>query len=275
MISRVVPIADPHSGLKVGLMPPKVIEAKGTQFQRTLTQGTTQKMLWKKWTAAHDRIFDGTADEVIVIFTGDMVHGIKDATGIYTSSYKTQKDAIVQCVLPWVNKASMSYCVRGTRWHVGDDGIVEDQIAQELGCYKHHSFHKLEIEIQGVRFMVAHKGPKPGSRAWLKKNSMLLALNDRYFSALQLGTEPSDVYLWGHFHEYVSGYLEVEGPWGSKIISGYVLPAWCTPNEYALENVGNLEIADVGMIYFDIEDGYLTKHDLFTRYDAVERVKYG
>ena len=123
--------------------------------------------------------------------------------------------------------------------------------------------------------MIAHKGPKPGSREWTRRNGMVLMLNDRYMNALRLGREPSDIYLWGHFHEYVPGYIEAEGPWGSKIISGYVLPAWCTPNEYALENVGNLEVSDVGLIYFDVEDGHVTKHDLFTRFDAVERVKHG
>lgn len=275
MISRVVPISDVHSGLMVGLMPPKVIEYEGTQFERMIRQGKTQKWLWKKWTKAHDQIFDGTADEVIVFLMGDAVHGLKDGAGIWTGSLKTQKDAFIESHLIWTNKASASYCVRGTRWHVGDDGIVEDQIAEELGCYKLKSFHKMEVSVQGVRFMLAHKGPKPGSRAWTRPNSMFHTLRDRYFSALRESREPADIYLWGHYHEYVSGFVEAEGPWGTKIIRGYVLPAWCTPNEYALSNVGNLELADVGCVYFDIEDGQVTKYNLFTRFDAVERVEHG
>jgi hypothetical protein len=274
MISRVVPIADAHSGLKVGLMPPKVIEGEGTQFQRTIYRGKTQKWLGKKWDKAHDVIFDGTADEVIIFIMGDAVHGLKDTAGIWTGSLKTQKDAFIETHLAWANKASCTYCIRGTRWHVGDDGIVEDQIAQELGCYKLKSFHKMEVEIQGVRFMLAHKGPRPGSRAWTRPNSMFHTLKDRHITALQLGLEPADVYLWGHYHEYVPGFIEAEGPWGAKIISGYVLPAWCTPNEYALEHVGNLEVADVGIVYFDVEDGKVTKHDLWTKFDAVERVSH-
>lgn len=275
MISRFAPIADTHCGLNIGLMPPKVIANEGTSWQTAHTHhNETQKYLWKKLKKAEKTIFKG-ADEVITALMGDGIHGAKDACGIWTASLKVQKDAYIASVLPWVNKSSATYSVMGTKWHVGDDGIVEQAYAQELGVYKRATFAKMEIKIQGVKIMLQHKGPKPGSRTWTKENSMFIALKDRAIHALKEGTEPADIYLWAHFHEYTSGFYEANGPWGSKIIHGYVLPAWCSPNEYALLNVQALEFADVGMIYFDIEGRDFEMHKLYDKVDVVERVNHG
>jgi hypothetical protein len=133
----------------------------------------------------------------------------------------------------------------------------------------------MEIKVQDVRIMLQHKGPRPGSRQWTKSNSMTLMLRDRHFHALQMGTEPADIYLWAHFHEYVHGSYDADGPWGSKEIHGYVLPAWCSPNEYALQNVQALEFANIGMIYFDIEGKDFKMHKMYDTVDVVERVNHG
>ena len=274
-VSRFAPIADTHSGLNVGLMPPKVVANEGTSWQTTHRHhNETQKYLWKKFKKAEKKIFKG-ADEVITALMGDAVHGTRDAAGVWNTSLKVQKDAYIACVLPWVNKSSACYSVQGTKFHVGEDGIVEQQYAQELGVYKRATFSKMEIKVQGVRIMLQHKGPKPGSREWTKPNAMFHTLKNAHFHALRMNTEPADIYLWAHFHEYVHGMYEAEGPWGSKIIHGYVLPAWCSPNEYALQNVQALEFANIGTIYFDIEGKDFEMHKFYDSVDVVERVNHG
>ena len=275
MISRFAPIADTHCGLNVGLMPSLVIANKGTSWQTDhKPMNKTQKYLLKKFKKAEKIVFKG-AGEVITALMGDAVHGTRDAGGIWTNSLKVQKDAYQSCVLPWVNKSSACYSVQGTKWHVGEDGIVDQQYAQELGVYKNATFSKMEIKVQGIKIMLQHKGPKPGSREWTKPNSMFHALRDKHFHALRMGKEPADIYMWAHFHEYVHGIYEADGPWGTKEIHGYVLPAWCSPNEYALQNVQALEFANIGMIYFDIEGSEFKMHKFYDNVDVVERVNHG
>ncbi len=275
MLSRFAPIADTHCGLNVGLMPPKVVANENTSWQTIHKHhNKTQEYLYKKFKKAEKQIFKG-ADEVITALMGDAVHGTRDATGVWNTSLKVQKDAYIALVLPWVNKSSACYSVQGTKFHVGEDGIVEQQYAQELGVYKRATFSKMEIKIQGVKIMLQHKGPKPGSREWIKKNSMAIMLRDKHFHALKHGIEPADIYLWAHFHEYIYDTHVSEGPWGTKIIHGFVLPAWCSPNEYALQNVQALEFANIGMIYFDIEGDKFEMHKLYDTIDVVERVSHG
>lgn len=276
MITRVVPISDTHSGLRVSLMLKKWVTGEGDQAI-THKPNRTQKWVHKLWQKKHDIVFDGTADEVVLALMGDAIHGHNRVNEVWTTSLFSQADHYIECLLPWVNKASETYSIAGTRWHVdiGGDNI-EDYIARELGVYRKKSFDKMEVEIDGVRFMLQHKGPKPGTRAWTRENSMLYMLRSIAFRNMQRGTEPADVYLWGHFHEYLPGVATVELPGGFKEIRGYVLPSWCTPNEYALSNVKDLELADVGGIYFDIVDGVLQEPTLmFERFDAVPRVKHG
>jgi len=274
MRSLIVPIADLHSLLKIGLMPPRVVEYPGTKYQKTHYQTPTQKWLWRQWKKRKAQIFSIEADELIVFLMGDMIHGDKKGYQVHTTKLRTQSEAAVECLLPYANRATCSYAVAGTQWHVGDDSSEEAWIAHELGCYGHTAYDKMEVTIQGLRFMLQHKGPSLGSRAWLKGNGMRLTLRDAHFKALQNGKTAADVYLWAHWHTYHHEPLELEEPKGHRIIRGFTLPAWCTADEYSLTVVKNLEFSNVGFVYFIVEDGKLEWHRAYTQFDNVTRVKH-
>ena len=275
MRSLVVPIADIHSGLKVGLMPPKVVERDESPH----LQRPAQKVIWKSWLKRRREIFkmldDGIVDELITFFMGDVIHGNRKPEQVFASSQRTQMDAFVACAKPFTTRSSKAYFLRGTKYHIGEDGIVEDTLAQELGCFGLKSFIKIEVDVQGVKFMLQHKGPRPGSRRWTKGNSMRYFLKDAHITAAQQGRRASDIYLWAHFHEYRREAVEEEYPGGIfHRAKGYLLPAWCAASEYALVNVGNLELSDLGNVYFIVEDGVAKSYKQFTRFDNVVRVKH-
>lgn len=276
--TRIFPINDAHVGLKVGLMPEHFIEDEGTSYERVVhaEDSRSQKWLFERFAEVCDAVFDGTADEVVVLLMGDEIHGNseKSSSEIWTSSLSSQAMAYIQLVLPAVNKASKTYYIKGTSWHMGVDGTVEAAIARELGVYKKTPFHKMEVTIDGIRFSLQHKGPKPGTRAWTRDNAMFYMLKDISFRSMQRGDEPADVYLWAHFHEDLGMSYKAAGPWGEKTIVGQVLPAWCMPAEYALSNVKNLEYADVGSVFYDIQNGIVTERKMITKKDVVERVAH-
>lgn len=267
MRSIVLPISDTHCGLKVGLMPTKVVDRDSVYYQTD-----AQQWLWKRWLQARRIIFKELeqADELVVFLMGDSIHGSGRADEVFSTRLKTQKDTYIDCLLPYTNRATACYCVKGTEWHVGEDGIVEDQAAQELGCYGLKAYDKLEVEVQGIKFMLQHKGPSPGIYRHTKGNVMRAMLRDAYFATLEQSREPADIYLWGHYHEYVPESLMTK----DKELYGYILPAWCVANEYALTHVKNLELSDIGMIYFVIEDGRWELKTFIKSFDNVERVKH-
>lgn len=275
MKSLVLPIADVHAGLKVGLMPPKVVERDKSPH----LQAPAQKIIWKRWLKNRLEIFkmldEGVVDELIVLFMGDVIHGNKKPEQVFVVNQRAQMDAFVTIAKPFTARASKAYFVRGTKYHIGEDGIVEDTLAQELGCFGLKSFMKLEVDVQGVKFMLQHKGPRPGSRKWTKGNSMRHFLKNAHVTAAQQGRIASDIYLWAHFHEYRREAVEEEYPGDVfRRSKGYILPAWCAASEYALVNVGHLELSDLGNIYFIVEDGKAKSYKQFTRFDNVVRVKH-
>jgi len=278
---RLFPLNDGHTGLKVGLAPETYVEDANTDYERKLNarDSKSQSFLLDLFNEVKADVFDGTADEVISALLGDEIHGNnpKSAGEIWTGSLKSQAEALIQLALPIVNRSSRTYYVKGTAWHMGEDGTVESMIARELGVYKHQPFHKMEVTIGGLRVSMQHKGPKPGSRAWTRENAMFHMLKDLAFEAMKRGEEPADLYLWGHFHEDLGEPYKAIGPWGEKVIYGQVLPAWCLPAEYALANVKKLEYADIGSVYYDIAtdgDGHwdLIEHKKVIKKDVVERV---
>jgi len=275
MRSLVVPIADIHAMLKIGLMPPKVVERPGEKYEQIYRQNKRQKWIWKRWCATQRKLFGLKVDEIVVFLMGDMIHGDKKDFSVHSTKLRTQSEAAVECILPYANRSSKSYAVSGTEWHVGPDGNEESWIAGELGCYKRVVFDKLEVSVQGVRFMLQHKGPSLGSRKWIRGNGMRYTLKDAHIRALERGTTASDIYLWAHFHTYHHEALDIESAQGVRTIHGYTCPAWVTADEYSLMSVKNLEFSDVGLIYFIVEDGKAECFKAFERFDNVERVKHG
>ena len=236
----------------------------------------SQTWLLNRFNEVVEVVFDGTADEVVTFLMGDEVHGNdeKSIPEVWTSSLRDQALAYIELMLPVVNRSSKTYYCKGTDWHMGPDGTIESMIARELGVYKKTPFHKLEVTIGGVHFMLQHKGPKPGSRAWTRDNAMFYMLKDLAFKAMQAGKEPADIYLWAHFHEDLGMTYKAAGPWGEKTIIGQVLPAWCLPAEYAKKSVTTLQYADIGSVFYDIQDGVVTERKMITKRDIVERTIY-
>ena len=270
---RLVPITDVHSGLKLAPMPEKFIEHPGSIYEAIHRPNKTQKFLNKLMDKAREEAMNGDYDELIVCLLGDEVHGTARGYETWTGSPIAQADAYLEVVRPWLAGAKRVYMINGTKWHMGDDGTIEDYIAREVGAYKRQCFHKMNIKLGDTHVALQHKGPSVGGRAWTRENSMFHHLKDMSIQAMQAGTEPADLYLYGHFHTLLPGVINAKGPWGYKLVKGYVLPAWCAPGEYALSNVRNLELADVGMVYFDIEGDAITEHPIIHDWDAVERVK--
>ena len=252
-------------------MPTKVSDKDSVYYQTE-----AQKWLWQRWLQARRIIFKELeqADELVIFLMGDAIHGAGKGEEVFTTRLKTQKDTFIDCLLPYTNRATSVYAIKGSPWHVSPDGdgFIEDEIASELGCFGLQAYDKLEISVQNIKFMLQHKGPSLGTRRHTRGNIMRATMRDAHYMALENGREAADIYLWAHFHEFHPEVIIVKTPEGHKEIRGYITPSFTLANEYALARVKNLELSDIGIIWFEITDGEWKLRKKLWTFDNITRV---
>ena len=266
MITRIVPVGDTHSGFRGGLAPKRWVTNEGDQW----LSGPAAKLVRKIFDKACRQIHKG-ADEIVPVYGGDLIHGNRNPHECITTSLKDQADIFKESVLTLNNRASKSYSILGTKYHRDDDGIIEDTIAENLGCFGKRAYPKLEIQFQDTLWSFQHKGPTSGYLAWTEGNAMVARLKHEYFNSLRDGRRCPDYFVWFHFHTY--RHVVYEPSPGLKI-HGYIMPALSVANEYAKIAVGGLQFSDVGLIYWDVEGDRVTEHIAFERFDTVKRLKH-
>jgi len=266
MITRVVPVGDAHSGYRGGLAPKRWINKEGDQW----LPGPTANLVRGIFEKARRKIYKG-ADEIVAVYGGDLIHGNRNPHECITTSLGEQADIFQESVLTLNNRTSASYAIMGSGYHRDDDEIIEDRIARELGCFGKQAYPKLEIQFQDTLWQFQHKGPTTGYKSWTEGNVMMSVMKDEYFNSLRDGRRCPDHFVWFHFHAFRH---VVYVPEPGVQIHGYSMPALCVANEYAKIAVKSLQYADVGLIYWDIEDDKVTEHIAFEKFDTVKRLKH-
>ena len=146
MITRLVPIGDTHAGYRGGLAPKRWMSKEGDQW----LPGPTADLVRGIFEKARRKIYKG-AGEIVTVYGGDLIHGNRNSHECITTSLKDQADIFKESVLTLNNRASSSYSILGSGYHRDDDGIIEDTIARDLGCFGHRAYPKLEIQFQDQR----------------------------------------------------------------------------------------------------------------------------
>jgi hypothetical protein len=269
----VVGIADTHGGHRLGLLNPDTVLIGETddgdiyEWSPDLTE--TQRYLWHLYQQNIEEVCafaDG--DEVIIFHNGDLTQGDRYGNLIPDITREDQRVIGFFNLLPLVSLPNVEKVrvITGTQVHVPE--CSEARVAYRLRNDTHkdiQAFHHARAKVSGVPFDVAHHGPYPGSRDWLKKNVAFYYLKDKVYEDRRLGITPARVYLRAHFHEYVPVYLEDiwEGIRYEYALT--VLPSFSGMTRHARKVTRSDPTLTNGLVCYEIIDSCLTRIEPFIR----------
>ena len=263
--AQVVVTSDHHVGSTVGLCPPVVYLDDGGEY----TPNRLQKEAWKFW----EKEFWPTvwrrakSRKTILVFNGDMIDGDHHATNqIWSKSLFDQTRVATDIFVPHTEKADATYVVRGTAAHVQPSGTADETIAQKIKARRAdgllvgaRSVYHLMLNVYGIEMNIAHHGPNPGRRLWtygneLRSYTRTIVLDGLISRGNGIQAKVPDCLVRSHVHHRVS---EVCKDYGHTCYS-FITPAWQWKTEYAHRVVSHEDIADVGGLIIDIDDGEIT-----------------
>jgi hypothetical protein len=266
-------MADLHSGHKLGLLNPATVLVRETDDGETdywtPELGATQKWLWEVylWCLGEAAELAGN-DEIVVVHAGDVTQGDRHEGAMKDVTRDDQREIARSNLLPVVEMEQVLSLrlTTGTAVHVPD--CAEARVAAALTGTRGvevRACHHERLRVDGVVFDIAHHGPPPGVRDWLRGNVALYYLKSAIYADRRMGQEPAQVYVRGHFHEYVP--VPHEDIWHGQHqrYDLTILPSFCGFTEHARKVTRSCPQLTVGMVAYVIQGGQVAHVQPFTR----------
>lgn len=271
--------SDTHAGLKVALMNPETVlfdedeHGDAVPYHPSLT--ASQEYLWRLYERNIEKVKEISGKSPILVgHLGDECNGNKYPRLLVSTRLSDQIVMADWNARPWFELPNVKYYrqVVGTEAHNFGEGsspilLVQILTSRYPGIDISNCYHGL-INFKGVTMDVAHHGPGPGSRDWLKGNVARYYLRDVMLRDLKRGQVPPRLVLRGHYHTPVYEYLEDTG----CISELYVLPSYSMFGDHALQVTQSKDRICHGLIVFEIEDGKILRtHRLYEELDVRTR----
>jgi len=260
----VVTIADLHSGHALGLCNPETEfldeDEDGNLVAVKPTLRAIQGYLWELYTEHRERLTTlADGDDIILLVDGDICHGNAHLEHLMRTRISDQVEIGVMNLVPWLemDNVSMVRIQVGTDAHNLSEGSLERLVADRLrAMYPDKDiqihYHSL-LDIDGVRFDIAHHGPGQSSRLWLEGNTARYYLRDIMLKDILRREHPPEVIQRAHFHAWVREWLEVED-WCSWLV---VVPSYCALGSYGHKVTRSMAYQEHGCVAYEIVDGRL------------------
>jgi hypothetical protein len=269
--------AETHCGSPVGLCPPGPWALVGGG---SYVPNKIQQVIYAQWLESWQRVAvlrqGSPAARLIVVHAGDAVEGVHHQT---TQLLSLRRDEHVylhaDCMRTGLEIAgfdpqtgdSLIY-VGGTMAHVGEGFEQEELLARLLGAYLQMEmpappgeegapggpgrlvWDHLRGRINGVLFDIAHHGPPPGARNWLRGNNLRLMLRSIYLDSLEQNLELPRYWVRAHRHRWVMPEV-FRGERGT--IEGFLTPCFQAMTHHGERVAGHEMLSHIGMLIFVIE----------------------
>lgn len=243
------------------------------EYGKVLPLGKAQKVINKRLNKIVKFVDDGPP--IILVLMGDHVHGpnLDGWRHMDLVDGKSQADAFLHSIGPLAARAEAIYVIDdGSRFHVDAGRWSNDYIAQELGAKGHRAHPKLYLDVEGLKFRFKHHGPPLGYREHTRGDPVRRYLRDAHHIALQRGEYAPDIHVAAHWHQPWEEHLRVRYPAGHRVLHYYYTPAMCSADHRTLTRVDKVELATIGCIAIDVEDG---EHQLHKLYEDLDVRHYG
>jgi hypothetical protein len=277
MRTIVVALSDTHANHRLGLLAPETVLYEEDPATREMVPwspslGPTQRWLWPEYNADRRGVVDlANGDRIVLIHEGDMCQGGNGNPHELVSMRLADQIAIAaENLRPWFELPNLDRAIfiKGTAYHELGEGsaamLVAAQLRAEYGKQIEVPYHA-DAMIDGVSFDLAHHGPPPGVRTWLRGNILRLYTQSLMDRALMEGQEPPRVLLRGHYHELTSEVVTRRARGRKWTTDAWICPAYCGIDEYARKVSKSPGDLTVGLLAFELVDGELRQTYEFKR----------
>jgi hypothetical protein len=262
----VVQYGDTHGGNTLGLMNPEVIlkDAQGHEYSPQLTE--PQKYLHELFSEHKDKAIEfADGDDLYVLHLGDITQGNKHFPEKISTKIADQIQISRTNFWYWRKYKNLKAIriVVGTPAHNFGEQTSEEltfeYLKNDMPQVDFKVLYHGLLDIHGVLFDYAHRGPQAGKRNWLKGNEARYYLRSLMEDELHFGNVPPHLVTRGHFHSFVEEYLCIEDK-GIRYKSWlYTLPSYCFLGEYAINVTSSQYLETHGMIATEVVDGQIGK----------------
>jgi hypothetical protein len=254
MAKGIVQIGDAHIGHKTALM--HLTKHKPEDYKPNAAQRWLSKTYHNEFLPDVDRIFTKyNVDHVHLDLMGDM--GEKDHKNRNPHEvWAKREDHAVKNALavlnPLIEKADTVRSVRGTLAHIGNDGGLDEMIAQDCdkiitktkGVYSEWFW---EYILEGVHFETRHHGRN--RTKWTTVNGLTSLSVEIFLKRSERGEPVPDVSSFAHFH-----YSE-HANWDRKPYPYIIaVPSWQLPSTFVYRIDPTIETPHVGGHVLIVED---------------------
>jgi hypothetical protein len=246
--------ADCHCGSTAGLITPDAwqLDAGGTY-----RPSRAQRIIWRQWVECWEAVRDlrQPGDRVVITVMGDAVDGKHhDSSELVTQRIEEQERIFIDCldhamqIIKFADNDILQF-ISGTPAHVGELAQSERRIAEDMDS--RGLFDRLKIEVNGVKFDLAHDGLSVGTRAWTDDNTLRSVLKSMLFESLLYRQDVPDYMIRAHRHKFINADFAR----GRYHINGFVCPSFQLKTSYGNRFTANSnKPPDIGMLIVTVDD---------------------
>ena len=252
-------MADQHAGSKLGLMPAGVVLMNEDGNPYVPNQGYTQaEFLWPNYERTVFEVLEWANDDPItLIHDGDICQG--DKHGDLVSPLVIDQVVIALANLePWLALGNIAeVClIEGTQAHDYTGGTAERLVVDMLSSTVRASYagHML-LDVGESLLDIAHHGPHPGGRAWLRGNPARFSLRDAMLGEILRGNQVPDLYIRAHYHQPVDETTTIY-TYQSRLL---IVPSWQAADQFVRKVGQSPPRICCGMAAVEVIDGCISQ----------------
>jgi hypothetical protein len=273
--------SDLHGGNKLGLMRPGIVledlqqagETRNWQPEATASQHALWELRQENIGKLMALVGDG---ELHYAQCGDGTQGNKHPAELVSTRLSDQITIAVDNAEPMLALPGLKSAVFvvGTGAHNFAQGSADVLVTGQLKAAHpqipiHLNYHAL-VDYSGYTVDYAHHGAYPGSREWLRGNSVRYYLQSLMMHQIRHGRKPPDLVVRGHYHAPVIETVRLGGYTSTAV----VLPSMCMIDDFAHQAARSPDDVTCGMMVAEIVDGRLVEmHQLTRTYDTRTEIR--
>jgi hypothetical protein len=252
---QVVHFTDLHTGSVWGICPRGYKRSNGSRVELNRLQEESLDHWEDLWTRLEKANLP-----TVVLYGGEAIDNFHhDTPEVWTTDEQEMVEAAVQLHKPKVSQKFVvrKYGVLGTPAHSGKGGKYDDEFYARIetipmGHGLTYGTQHLKIEISGVLFDVAHRGPAAG-KGGLRGNAAMNYARSIYEERKPMGERIPAVVLRGHVHRKTD--VTYTNQYSLERIRMIVSPGWQWKTEFAYGIDTVSDIADIGATVIRVKDG--------------------
>lgn len=246
---------DWHTNSSVGLNPPVFHREMESKYM----PGKVGRAVWRNWRDFW-KVVDGKKKQyrarLISFCNGDLGDKNKHSAVQLISNNDTEiQDAMAAVADVPASISDDVFVIRGTAAHTGDNGKLEEWLAQDLDNSvwygdKVASWWMADPVIAGLRLLVAHHPPTSSKVPWTLDQAVSRAASQVAVRCMEDGAPVPDVCVWSHTHPpRLAQGRGLMGVWG------FFLPPWQLRTGYSYRIGQSFGRPAIGGLWMVVKNG--------------------